>query len=601
MRTDLGCDEIRVELSARLDQEVSPETSRLLDEHLSSCEGCRAYEESLRSVKRAVALQAASPVRDIAPAVMNRLVADRRGRVRDRRSLLRTALASAAVAALLLSGAIAPWRNGTDGVAVASEITRAVRRAAGSIDSYRAQFRVTELGWHPDVPERRFDVDVLYEAPERLRMEVRDLTAYPRPGWPTNDATLIANASQWWLRETASCPAPALPGCSIAPRPEIRALDHRQPFDGSTTLPTDLILPLETLADSENLDVVGREVIDGRDAHHVRLDYWQAAPMIDSLQVAGTWRRFSPTAPVDLWVDARTWFPLRFSVEEEGGRLVVEAMSLEESPEFDVFPFAPPTSSTVRDGGFRRGGSESHPMPAEITGLTPYRSGVTRDGQTVDTFAKGMTWVKVLTDRARKPTLTTFTNEVVRLGDGFGYFEASSDSLRRAVEVFGGNRRVRIESNLPRRDLVAIASSLPITGRAVDRLALEDGATISRVAEADLRTLGYAAKPGYLPDGYRFSSGFVSESSRDGEQLVSFYRPAQGAALLGAIKLTQQAGARILPPSSEDLLSVRLGDTTARWSAERGELEWLDGTTYRAVAVPSFDLQTAVRIAQSTR
>ena len=601
MRTELGCDEIRVELSARLDQEVSAETSRMLDEHLASCEACSAHETSLRAVKRAVALQAAPSVRDIAPSVMSRVTADRRDRGRERRSLLRTALATAAATAVLLGGAIAPWRTSSDGIAIASEITRAVQRAAGSIDSYRAEFRVTETGWHPDVPERSFDVEILYEAPERLRIDVHDLTEYPQAGWPTNDASLIANASRWWLRETASCPAAALPGCSIAPRPEIRALEQRQPFDGSTALPTDLILPLETLADSQNLQVIGREVVNGHDAQHLRLQYWQATPLIDSLQFAGTWHRFSPSATVDIWVDARSWFPLRFSIQENGSRLVVEATSLEDSPELDGADFAPPAAPSVRDGGFRRGPRRNHAVPSYLADLAPYRSGVTRDGQTVDSYVAGMTWMKVLTDRAKQPTLTTFTNEVVSLGEGFGYFEASSDSLRRAIEVFGGNRRVRIESNLPRREIVAIAASLPITGRAVDRLELEDGTKISRISETTLDDVGYASVPRYLPDGYRFSSGFLSSSSHGDEQLVSYYRPAQSAALRGAIKLTQQANVSLLPPTSEDLISVRLGDTTARWSAERGELEWLDGTTYRAVAVPSFDLQTAVRIAQTMR
>ena len=600
MKADMACDDVRLELSARLDGEIDADTNALLTAHLEGCAKCRANEEGLRRVKRAVALQAATAVRDIAPSVMARVSRDVAARRRERRSMLRTAVAAAVITGLVMSGAMLPFRAGSEDVAVASEITRAVQRAATEITSYRATFDITEQGWNENVPQRRFTADIWFESPERFRMEVRDQTRYPGPGWPTNDATLIAGPDDWWLRETASCPAAALPGCGVSPKPEVRTLEHRQPFDGSTVLPTDLILPLETLAESEGLVVSGREIVGGRDAHHVVLQRWQAAPLIDSLQVAGTWHEFSPTARVDLWLDARTWFPLRFTVRGNGGKLTVETTTLQQPQTIPEETFDAPSSGIARDGGFEEGAEPGDVLPAYLAGLMPYRSGETRDGQAVDSFVDGMTWLKVVSDRASAPTLATFTSELVRLDeDRFAYYSPSSDSLRRTVEILGRERRVRIESNLPRQELLEVAASVPVDGRSFETLKTAFG-MITRVDPDEIANGGYAAEPAYLPDGFRLSSAFVS-TSVVGEQLDIYYRRREIGAAMGEIRVTQITDVEIMPPSSEDLVSIRFDDIVARWSPLRSELEWLDEGTYRAVDVPGFDLDTAVRIARGMR
>lgn len=601
MRAETECAAMRLELSARLDGEVDDTTSGMLDGHLAVCAACRAHEDSLRAIKRSVALQAAPQVRDLTPAVMARLSRDEERRSREHRSLLRTGIAAAVVTGLVLAGAVVPFRPGSDGLALASEIARKVRAAAGGITTYRATFDITERGWNERIAERHFVAEVWFEAPERLRMEVRDLTAYPGPGWPTNDATLVAGPDRWWLRETASCPPAALPGCAVSPEPEVRALDRRQPFDGSTTLPTDLILPLETLAETDGLSVAGRDTISGREAHHVVLEKWQADPLLASLQIAGTWRAFPPTARVDLWLDSSTWFPLRFTVQGNRGELIVETTSLREPAALDPDRFRPPTTGTPRDGGFRPAAHGGRGLPTYVAGLKAYRSGMTRDGQRVDSFVDGMTWLKVTSRGPVEPTLATFTSELVRLGDnGFGYYQPSSDSLRRTVEILGATRAVRVESNLPRRELLAVAGSVPVTGRAFDHLETAGG-SITRIDEAEVASLADAARPTYLPEGFRFSSAFESRSKAGHTQVVAYYRRGESGPLMGEIKITGVTDVDVLPPSSEDLLSVRAAGLSARWSPLRSELEWIDRGTYRAVAVPGFDLQTAVRVARGIR
>lgn len=600
MRAETECTWVQLELSARLDGEVDTVTDARLTAHLEHCADCRQIEDAMRKVKRAVALQAAPPVRDVAPSVIEQVSREVVKRRRERRSMLRTGVAAAVITALVMSGAMLPFRPGSDDVALASEITRAVRTAATAVTSYHATFEITERGWNEEVPERRFVTEVWFEAPERLRMEVRDLTRYPGPGWPTNDATLVAGPDHWWLRETASCPAAALPGCAVPPQPEVRALQNRQPFDGSTALPTDLILPLETVAEADGLVVSGREIVAGRDAHHVVLQRWQAAPLIDSLQAAGTWHEFSPTARVDLWLDSATWFPLRFTVRGGGGTLLATTTTLRQPRSIPDETFEPPSTGVARDGGFREGRGSSDVLPDYVAGLEPHRSGVTRDGQHVATFVDGMTWAKVVTDRASDPTLATFTSELVGLGaDRFAYYAPSSDSLRRTVEILGPRHRVRLESNLSRRDLLAVARSIPVEGRSFTELSTNDG-TIARIDPAQVEALGYAAEPSYLPGGFRLSSAFLSTSS-DAARLETYYRRRQSGAAMNEIRITQITGVDVMPPSSENLVSIRSGSITARWSPLRSELEWLDDDTYRAVAVPGFDLHTAVRIARGMR
>jgi len=599
VKADTRCDDVRVELSARLDDEVDLRTAALVDAHLAECDACRAYESSLRAVKRAVALQAAPEVRDLAPAVMARVRYESLKRHGERRTLLRTAVAAALVTTLVLSGGLVQWRDAPNDVALASEITRAVRSAAADITSYHATFDVIERGWHPRIEQRRLTAEVWFEAPERLRMEITDHTDYPGRTWPTNDATLIATPRAWWLQETASCPTPALPGCEVPPHAETRALERRQPFDGSTALPTDLILPLETLAQEEGLDVVGPDLVDGRAAHHVVLQQWQARPLIDSLQIAGTWRRFTPTARVDLWLDAQTWFPLRFSVQGGNGALQVETTSLESSPTLEESLFETPAEPVPNDGGFEPG-PVTGLLPTDTAGLAPYRSGTTRDGQQVTAYASGMSWFKILVDRDNAATISTFASELVDLGDRrFGYLEPSDDPLRRTIEILGARLRVRIESNLPRQRLIDIAASVPVDGRAVRRLRTQGGTMIERVEPAELRDIDYALLPSYLPPGFELSNASVTQSSRRAEQLTIYYRRPQSSTMTNEIRLIFAPGFEILPPSSENLVAIRAGDLRARWSPSRSELEWLDRDTYRAVAVPAFDLETAIRIARS--
>ena len=157
-----------------------------------------------------------------------------------------------------------------------------------------------------------------------------------------------------------------------------------------------------------------------------------------------------------------------------------------------------------------------------------------------------------------------------------------------------------MESNLARRELMRIAGSLDVRGLRFQRIREGARSIVTRIGFEKAEALPFAQTPSYLPEGYEPSSALLSRSPR-GSRLTMFYRRSEAEFEGFGIRVTQARGFAALPPSSEDLVGVSIGDLRARWSAERSELEWVEDGVYRAVAVPAFDLDTAVRIAASLR
>ena len=617
---DLVCARARVELSARLDGETNGELSRALDEHLAGCEACRAHERSLAIVRRRLRTQPAQPVPDLAPAILARVATEEReARRRARwRARLRVGSIAAAAAALVVLGASLPFSERPPATADASEITEGIRAAARTLRAFRAGFEITERGWHPDVSVRRFTAEIAFRAPESFVLSVRDHTRYPDPNlWPENDYDVIANPRRWWIREPTTCPTAALPGCGVAAPTEERTVWRRQPFDGASALPTDIVIPLETLSSSSGFEVLGRDQVLGRAAYRVALPYRQAVPLVMALQAGGSWRPFRPFDRVQIWVDARTWFPLRYDVIGRGVRLLsVRATSFEQPRHLDAKLFEPPRSGFPRSGGFEVRPFERirRNAPELEVDLAPYRAGVACDaagpcpppagrGQRVLAWAEGMTFLKMAADRTR-PSSALYQSkaEEVALDDGtYAYYEPGTDTFKRRVDVYSDELHVHLESNLPRHDLLEVAASLDIDGDRLPRVRREGGLRIERVDVDEALPASFARSPAYLPSDYRASAAFTSRSPRGRQSVTVYYRRAQAEYDGIGVRITQARPVRLLPPTSESIRAVRIGDAEGRWAAERGELEWIDDGTYRAVAAPSFGLPTALRIARSLR
>jgi hypothetical protein len=625
VKRETECDAIRVELSARLDGEVDRTTSSALDSHLETCAGCREHEEALRSARRAVRLYPAPEVPDLTSTILQRVQREGgRQRLRDLWSFrVRVAAIAAAASALLLIGSSLPFTSDDPEVATAAEIARQIRRAAQSLRAYSASFDIVERGWHPQVPVRRFRAHVTYEAPESASLSVFDNTSYPEDGdWPHNNVYLIARADKWWFIEPTTCPTAALPGCAAGVGIERRGVVHRQPFDGATPLPTDIVVPLETVAGAGVLEVIGADRVLGHSVQVVELPYRRAIPLIDALQAGGSWRAFHPFDRVRIAIDEHTWFPLAFEVtavasqdrerwanrlgyEDEPGAtlLSVTATAFSAADNHPNATFRPPPNSSlplkadVRSGGFRPRNfftvaREGLSVPE---GLAPYRAGVTPQGR-VYTYVRGMTWLKVVARTVHlRGTSFPLTAEEVRLQDGgVAYYEPATDEAARRLDLYLGRSRDRalhlhIESNLARADLLQVARS--VSGDAIRlprRIETSGGFAVVRIDPAGV------PRPPYLPAGYRPAAAL-----RTSRTVTVYFRATETEYDGFGIRITRTRGMRTLPPSSRQYDVIALGDGTARWSPETGELEWIEGATYRSVAVPSFGLEVAVRIAES--
>ena len=629
----MRCADARVDLSARLDGELDEATERSLDLHLEQCAACRHEADALRGARRAVRIQPVERVPDLTRRIMVAVENDG-PRLRNRSewaSRFKVAGIAAAISALVFAGASLPLGGHQGDVASAGEIADAVRSAARSLGGYRASYDIVERGWHPSVPLRHFSAELWFEAPESLRMLVSDFTPYPDQGWPRNNVEVVANPRKWSIEEPTEwqCPLAALRPCALREQTpsESRTIVKRQPFDGTSHLPTDLIVPLETLVSSDHFRVVGPDSVAGRAAYELELTYADAIPLVDALEAGGSWRPFNPSDEIRLWIDRRTWFPLQFKViasdapdraawaelqglEDRPGQtlLNVRASSFSSETSFPAGTFDVTTRGLVKSAGFHSG---SHPVawapqPRYVGGLDPYRSGRTENGQIVQSYARGMTWLKITAQRLHPPKpFYPLTAEVIDLaGDGgSAYYQPASVSLGRRIDLFTDAVQVHLESNLPRAELFKVAGSLGVAGRrAPDRVhgLGADGPRIFRIDDEDpYARASYALAPEYVPDGYRLTAATLSRSRGARATLTAYYRGSETDYSENGLRITQSNPVRSLVPSSRDFLRVSFDHTDARWAPDTGQLEWIAHDTYRSITVPFADLSTAVAIARS--
>lgn len=602
MRVDASrCEDVRKELSARLDDEDSPDRRTMVSEHVARCMGCRRYRDALVSIRRQIRVQPAPRVPDLTPSIL----AEVRGgsQTPGIRPFLRTAMASALTTALLAGALSIPGGRDRVDVASASEIVSQIRAAARHTTRYHATFDVRERGWDVDVDERRLEVSVWYRAPELLRVEAHDLTSYPPGNRTPNDALLITNETRAYVRQRQPCPPPTLSGCSAPARPTSRLTRHRQPLEGSFPNITDIVLPLETLASADGIDVLGLggEIL-GRQTIRVRLPFWQGHVLASAVRPASP-RTFDPAASVDLWLDAESWFPLRFTITEPGAGdpgLTVTATSVaEEDVPLERFE-VPGRADHVVDTRFRPG-RPPELRPSFLAGLKPYRSGHTPDGHRIASFARGLSWLVVVTSSDRDPPKSLLYSDAVTLPSGSSvYYEPAGYEHARVVDIFDDGNHVRLESNLPRETLLDIGASVPVEGEVVPRIR-RGPVTIARVDPDVVLELPFFERPTEIPAGYQPSNATITKTNGHISSAVLRYSDPENEYAGAGIVITAAPGEVLLPASAEPFSRYLVARESARWSPLRGELEWVEDGTYRSVRVADFRADFAVSIARSLR
>ena len=617
--SEMTCSTTSSELSALLDDELLPERAAAVRAHVAGCSRCRADLQALESVRRALRTGVAGDVPDLVVPIITRIEQERAGGARrsEWKARAKIAAVAAAAAAVVLAGAWLPGPDDPPEAALASVVAEELRAHARALDAYRATFAITERGWHPEVGVRTFSAEVEFEAPQSFRLTISDETDYPGGTWPSNDVKLVANPRAWWIREPTSCSVASLPGCGgIAIDMQQRALTERQPFDGTIGLPTDIVLPVQTLADSPDFSVSDGGTISGRPALHVSLPYRQALPLVASLQAGGSWRTFYPSDLVDLWIDEATGFPLRFEIrastsaerriwaarhdydDPPGGLLLeVAATDFSEPQSFAPGTFDPPQRGTVSSARFERSSWGGGWMEPDVTrGLGPFVAGRTEAGQRLLSYSEGMTWLKVLGSRDAAGTAPDIGSEEIRLpGDRWAYYEPATWRRGRTLEMFDNESSVLVETNLTRADLIAISSSIDFAG---ERLSGSRSGAVGtrRVDEAELEALGFVDLPSYLPEGYGLSGAFTSRTPTGIVTATAYYRGNEIEYDGLGIRITQSRGVDLLPPSPDAAVELEVAGQTVRWFPRRGEIDWIDQGVYRAISAPSLPRAQTLRI-----
>jgi len=627
-------------VSSRIDGErLTARQSAALERHLETCERCRAFERGAYRLREATRFQLAPAVPDLVEDVMTavraeprpaRLRAVREPAHRRRRLIPRLAplvaamLIGAIVGSLVVGG---PWgeRAGEPALA-ASDIVDGVSAAAVRLDAYEATFAISESHFSPDVAARELTMHVWFGAPERFRLDVTDHTAYPTATTPT-DLRLIVDGPTWYASGPEPCPSSTCPLREAVVR-------NRLPFSTAAPIPTDLVLPLDVLTDAEDVTVLGRGTVLGRRAVRVEVPFERARPLFPFLSLGGQWRPFFERDRVRIWLDERSWFPLRWEVfpatgaerrawalrfglpPEHPGEPVFSAVALDVSlREPDAEVFRVPATARGSDQGARPvalGDLEAEAgfapiAPPQVAGLDLHRAAMPQDGPVLG-YADGLSFL-TLGQSATWDGDTPFgpvsvrAEEVILPGGGVAYYEPSSGEQGRRLSIHAEGTDLYLESNLSRADLLSAAAALPVRGLPFPESWLvrtEAGVRIERVTLEQARAaVPFPIElPAALPEGVALASvELVDTGGGTGVTLYLRDRDADGA--VGTIRLHLEPATSLPPATSAVQSTVNVGGVTGRFTPDRSQLEWVLEGLYTSVDAPGLDLAELLAIAVS--
>jgi hypothetical protein len=493
------------------------------------------------------------------------------------------AFAAGVLVAALVLGGRSPGRVDVAGADVVDDVVRAQR----AVERLVADVTIVEHGVGPDLPVRRSTGTLVYEAPERLWLELHDASGAPR-GWPANDVDVVVDDDIAWRRGLLACPVDLQPGCLVGP--VTHAITGRAPFSVGAPAPLDLVVPVGGLVPrSGDVDatVVGDTVVVRTDVAHLR-------GLVGGLLGTGAFRAVHPTDPVRLVLaaDRLTVRSLAITASADAARqrwalsegyadgpddVLVEVQLTERDDPVPAFP-APPTGDAV-DGGFvddPAAAAVDMPVPTWLpAGFTAHRAG-TQGGVGVRSWSDGRAWISVRATRTWEGgRLFGDVDALVRavaVGDGVGYVDAGGDH----VAVHANGLDVEVAGSASTADLLAVAASLPVDGVAMPT-SWTQAATVDRLPAGALRP------PGELIA--RVDGGTVT---------VAIPGPGDAAAVL-----VQEPGTRLDPPADPDVAAVTVRGATGRYAPSRGTLSWVEDGWRRELRSVGLDLAGLLAVAEA--
>jgi hypothetical protein len=633
------CDEAQALLSARMDGEhVRADVAGTLEEHVAGCATCRTFEASSAKVRSSLRIRTAEEIPDLVVPIMEAVAregAPRRfapiARIRpprtqrpSARALLAAALAGSLVGSLVVGG---PWRGPEDGPIAAAAIVRGVRSQAPTLDTFEATYTIVERGFSPDVPLRELTMELAYLAPQRFRLEIVDGTTYPSEGWTPTDVTYIEDMPAAYRSGPTGCPADPVAGCP----PTRETVTLASEYSAAAPLPADLILPLATFGSARGVRVIEETEVGGREAVVVEMSFSRAAPLFPFLRVGGAWRPFFAGDRVSVWLDASTWFPLRVSVTpvdtverrawemrfgrapETGDEPILEVTAVAfgatapDPSTFAIPGLAPAAALTLAEAGERLDYlplTPTSPGGLELTDVV--LPDVGRAGpSSLLVYTGGLDYVRI----GERPDwggdepfgpVDALAQRVELAGGSVAYYEPAGDGLGRRLAIHAAETDLFLESNLPRADLLELASTIPLHGLSMPREwgRASSGETVIRRVEVP-RALDLAGLVGLeadLPAGYVLAGATAQGPVSDVTVLAFRLRQREVDAAGAPLTLHVEPGGVLPSASSAGSVLVRLDGIEARWTAARSQLEWLSGGAYLALQGDS-DLRTLAAIA----
>jgi hypothetical protein len=651
----VNCDAAQLVLSARMDGERVPtHRAEVATEHAETCARCKAFAERSARIRSGVRIRAAEPVPDLVEPIMAAVAGERSrssfrpsmapaterrvgpwGRARHRRPTTLAPAVAAAIAGMVLGSVLVggPWGAANRPIAAAT-IVRNVRIVAPTLDAFRGTYMIHEYGLSRDVPERILDMEVAFRSPQRFLLEVRDRTTYPSSSWTATDLRFVQNVTATFTSGPSGCPGD-LPA-EVCPRTRA-AVTHRTEFSAAAPLPADLVLPVATFGSATGFRVLGEGRIGGRDAIRVRMSFERAAPMFPFLRIGGTWRPFFDRDPVLLWLDARSWLPLRMVVrpsgsperrewelrygqpEESPSRPILDVRLVSvshEPPSLELFHIPgiaaePADPLRLADLPSRIGylpTTPSDPGDLELVSIVLPTPSAPATPTSVLVYADGLDYLKVgerqdWSDPEPFGPLDPGAQQIPLAGGGVAFYEPAGEGFGRRLAIHAAGADLFLETNLSRDRLLEIASSLPLLGRPLPAAWRDRGSPGVDVKRIDVAAgLAAAGLPvsmlERLPGDYVVASAERSMEGSALEAITFRLRQIDTDAAGEPLTLHVEPEAALPPPSSSEQSTIAFSELEARWTPSRAELEWVDHGVYHSLQ-GDLDLRSLVEIARA--
>ena len=620
----MNCGRAQSLLSSRMDGEHLSSLERArIDAHVSHCAACQGFEERAARVRTAIRIRPAERIPDLTDEIMARVAleaahptggrAPRRRSRRWKRSLpaIAAALAGMLVGSLIVGG---PWPSGRRQASAAS-IARQIRSVAPSIDAFQGSYLIHEHGLAPDLPDRQLQMDVAFLAPQRFRLDIRDLTVYPSTAWTPTDLTYIEDMPATYRSGPTGCPAMLPPeDCP----PTRTTITTSSPYSAAAPLPADLIVPIATFGSVDGILVVGEEDVDGRRALRVEMSFARAAPLFPFLRLGGTWRPVFEGDRVVVWLDTAGWFPVRYEVlpspDPERRSWEMRYGLPHERADAPIFAVelaavsdAAPDPASFAIPGLRRSDDVPLADARERLGYVPVVPADTGHLELVSLvapseapvspssvllYAAGLDYLRVGEDPSWTKAgpfgpVAADAQPVSLPGGGVGLYEPAGDGFGRRLAIHAADTDLFLETNLPRDELFSIASSLPMRVAILPdswRIARAGPLTIERIPEDEaLSGVGLPAVPAGLPLGYVVSS--ATRTSLDGIVVGTTLTFRQRETDAAGPPLTLHAATTSAPPraAAGDQVRVMIGSLPGRWTPSISLLEWEANGGYRSL------------------